>query len=261
MIVKLLVCLADLRHFLAKVDVLYEAWRTLDHRTLIQIRQANVNEGMNEAAAALDHLTRRRDCARPVGKVFVRPMLKRESVDPDQLSRLVEAIAASQDRAAFAALFEQMGPRVKTYLMRSGTAPEVAEEIAQETMLVVWRKASYFDAARAGAATWIFTIARNLRIDWQRRNQRSEPMSPGAEEEADLSPTPEESVLASFREARVRAALGELSEEQATIVRLSFFAEKPHGEIARELGLPLGTVKSRVRLALARLRRILDEAP
>src|SRR6202012_3235543 len=88
---------------------------------------------------------------------------------PEELGRLIAIVASRGDRDAFAALFRHFAPRVKALMMRSGIAASAAEELAQETMLAVWRKASYFDPARAGAATWIFTIARNLRIDRLRR--------------------------------------------------------------------------------------------
>jgi RNA polymerase sigma-70 factor (ECF subfamily) len=177
----------------------------------------------------------------------------------DDLNRLLLAVASAQDRQAFASLFKHFAPRVKSYVMRSGLASSVAEEIAQATMLAVWRKASFFDPARAGAATWIFTIARNLRIDHQRRERAPETLAPDASGEAEPPPSGEALMIAAERETRVRDALGSLSEEQALIVRLSFFSEKPHAEIARELGIPLGTVKSRARLALARLRNLLDD--
>ena len=87
--------------------------------------------------------------------------------------RLIEAVATRRDRAAFVALFEHFAPRVKTFMLRSGASEATAEEIAQETMLTVWRKADSFVPGSAGAAAWIFTIARNLRIDALRRERRN----------------------------------------------------------------------------------------
>ncbi|MGO4836122.1 sigma-70 family RNA polymerase sigma factor, partial [Rhizobiaceae sp. 2RAB30] len=134
-----------------------------------------------------------------------------------------------------------------------------AEEVTQEVMIAVWRKASYFDPAKAGASTWVFTIARNQRIDLLRRTRSrttDQLLDPSDEPETPCSG--EDIAIMAEREEGVRKALANLPDEQATIVRLSFFAEKPHAEIARELGIPLGTVKSRVRLALNRLRNLLD---
>lgn len=171
---------------------------------------------------------------------------------------MVSRIALDRDRAAFAELFGHFAPRVKGFLMRYGLPEVMSEDLAQETMLTVWRKADLFDPRRAGVSTWIFTIARNKRIDRLRRDRG------GATAPLDVSDAPEdcgsseEFAIAAETAAQVRTAMASLPENQAQIVRLSFFEEKPHAEIARELGIPLGTVKSRVRLALARLRGLLE---
>ncbi len=165
----------------------------------------------------------------------------------------------ARDRGAFVELFTHFAPRVKSFLLRSGLDDLAAEEVAQETMLTMWRKASYFDPNRAGLSTWIFTIARNQRIDRLRRGREQVPdINPDPSDDPDLPASGEELAIAAERERLVSAALGALSDEQAKIVRLSYFSEKPHAEIARELGIPLGTVKSRIRLALNRLRALLD---
>ncbi|MCK0208519.1 sigma-70 family RNA polymerase sigma factor [Starkeya koreensis] len=178
--------------------------------------------------------------------------------DGDTLARLIRQVATERDRQAYARLYSFFAPRVNAFLRRSGLPPGAAEEVAQETMLSVWRKASYFDPARAGASTWIFTIARNQRIDHLRRMRTANVAESAVPVEDELEPSGEALMLCAERESSVRAALKALSEEQATVVRLSFFSDKPHSEIARELGLPLGTVKSRVRLALGRLRALLE---
>jgi RNA polymerase sigma-70 factor (ECF subfamily) len=171
----------------------------------------------------------------------------------------MRAVEVERDRSAFAALFNYFAPRVKAFLTRSGLPEAVAEEVTQETMLTMWRKASYFDPRRAGVSTWIFTIARNHRIDRLRRERVQSPNSRFDPSDEPGSPfSGEEITIAAEREEQIRSALRALSKEQATIVRLSFFGEKPHGEIARELRIPLGTVKSRIRLALSRLRILLD---
>lgn len=167
---------------------------------------------------------------------------------------MIEAIAARADRAAFAALFGHFAPRLKTYLMRLGCDPASAEEIAQEAMLAVWRKAGSFDRRQASAATWIFTIARNRRIDRLRRERRPafDPDDPA------LVPDPPEdadrSVWAGQVEGRVREAINSLPPEQSELIRRAYFEDQSHREIAETSGLPLGTVKSRIRLALQRLR-------
>jgi RNA polymerase sigma-70 factor, ECF subfamily len=175
---------------------------------------------------------------------------------------LIRAIATDQDRAAFATLFEYFAPRIKAFLQRSGASEASAEELAQETMLAVWRKASLFDPDSAGAAAWIFTIARNLRIDAHRRDRRG-----GAVESSDVelefqiddAPRPDSRLATAQSEERVRSALSQLSADQIRVIELSFFEEKAHAEIAQILGIPLGTVKSRLRLAMSRLRNLLSE--
>jgi RNA polymerase sigma-70 factor (ECF subfamily) len=179
--------------------------------------------------------------------------------DQGDPSAWIVAIAASQSRESFALLFGRFAPRVKSYLLKLGAKPELAEELAQETLLTVWRKAAYFDPARASASTWIFTIARNLRIDALRRERHPEDLI----DEPGLMPAeetrPDDALSTHEREARLRTALKTLPEEQAEVVRLSFFHDKAHAEISADLGLPLGTVKSRLRLAMVRLRAQLEE--
>jgi RNA polymerase sigma-70 factor (ECF subfamily) len=171
-------------------------------------------------------------------------------------AEMIGAIAAHADREAFAALFVHFAPRVKSYMLRLGVEPQQAEELAQETLLIVWRKAGVFDRARAAPSTWIFTIARNLRIDAARRNRRRGPFDDPSDT-PDGEPAPDAVLAAVQSESRVRQALDALPPEQAEVVRLSFFSDKPHAEIAEALKLPLGTVKSRLRLAMGRLRDLL----
>jgi RNA polymerase sigma-70 factor (ECF subfamily) len=171
---------------------------------------------------------------------------------------MIHAIAARGDRGAFADLFGHFAPRVKSYMLRLGAEPLLAEELAQETLLVVWRKAAAFDPAKAAPSTWIFTIARNLRIDAARRARRGEPAEDPSDA-PDAEPTPADALVAAQSEARVRQAMLTLPPEQAEVVRLSFFSDQPHSEIAEALRLPLGTVKSRLRLAMGRLRDLLGD--
>jgi RNA polymerase sigma-70 factor, ECF subfamily len=176
---------------------------------------------------------------------------------------LIEAIGTRRDRAAFGQLFAYFAPRVKTFMRRSGLDEASADDLAQETLLTVWRKAHLFDGSAVGASAWIFTIARNLRIDALRRTRRGaggEQLSDVADEfEIDEAMAPDDALASSQREERVRAALAALSDEQMRVVELSFYQEKAHAEIAQILGIPLGTVKSRLRLAMARLRNLLGE--
>jgi RNA polymerase sigma-70 factor (ECF subfamily) len=180
-----------------------------------------------------------------------------EPADRAQMDVLLARVAQQRDRAAFAALFVHFAPRIKAYLLRLGAPSALAEDLAQEALLNLWRKAHLFDPAKASAATWLFTIARNLRIDAIRREKRPEP------EAQDLMPEPQADSDAGLEmaenEGRLRLALRALPPDQIQVVELSFFADKPHSQIAHELGIPLGTVKSRLRLAMARLRQALGE--
>jgi RNA polymerase sigma-70 factor (ECF subfamily) len=171
---------------------------------------------------------------------------------------LLGRVAADRDRAAFAALFAHFAPRVKAYLLRLGAPPALAEDLAQETLLNLWRKAHLFDPAKASAATWLFTIARNLRIDAIRRERRPELDPEDFLPEA--APAADVGLAMADDEARLRAALKGLPVDQIQVIELSFFADKPHSEIAAQLDIPLGTVKSRLRLAMARLKRAMGEA-
>jgi RNA polymerase sigma-70 factor, ECF subfamily len=153
---------------------------------------------------------------------------------------------------------------VKAFMRRSGSTEAQAEEIAQEAMLVVWRKARLFDPAAAGAATWIFTIARNLRIDAIRRESRGGAIRVDeveAEYEVDETPAADVRIAAAQSETRLREALATLPSEQLKVIRMSFFEHKAHSEIAETLRIPIGTVKSRVRLAMKRLRALLELQP
>ena len=165
---------------------------------------------------------------------------------------LMLMVSTSQDRSAFKQLFNQFAPRIKSFLMKAGADPTMAEECSQEAMATVWNKAKLFDPARASASTWIFTIARNKRIDAIRKIRRPEPDEltwPDGMEDA------QEDALELKQQSEILAdAIQNLPEKQRQLVEKAFFKELSHSEIALETGLPLGTIKSRIRLALERLR-------
>lgn len=178
----------------------------------------------------------------------------------DEAADLIEAIATRQDRTAFASLFRHFAPRIKAFIMRGGADAEAAQEVAQEALIMVWRKAASFDRTRASASTWLYTIARNKRIDLLRRGQRpaietEDWLTVFAPEDGDA----DKSVLAGQTYNRVKELLGGLSADQLVVIRKAFFEDKTHMAIAEELKLPLGTVKSRIRLALGRLRDALEK--
>ena len=165
---------------------------------------------------------------------------------------LMLMVSTNQDRSAFKHLFNHFAPRIKSFLMKAGADPTMAEECSQEAMATVWNKAKLFDPARASASTWIFTIARNKRIDAIRKIRRPEPDEltwPDGMEDA------QEDALELKQQSEILAdAIQNLPEKQRQLVEKAFFKELSHSEIALETGLPLGTIKSRIRLALERLR-------
>jgi RNA polymerase sigma-70 factor (ECF subfamily) len=180
-------------------------------------------------------------------------------VDNSRLSDLIETVASRRDKGAFADLFRHFAPRLKAFAIRRGTDAAMAEELVQEAMLSVWRKADTFERRRANASTWIFTILRNKRIDMLRRESRPEADLESVGDLPAEGSSADDDYHAAQAGEMVRQAMVGLPEEQVEVLKKAFFEDKPHSAIAEELNLPLGTVKSRIRLALARLRLVLPE--
>lgn len=177
---------------------------------------------------------------------------------PDELAALVAAVAERRDRAAFTRLFDHYAPRLYAYLLRIGAEPALAEEITQDAMVTLWRKAELFDARRSAVGTWLYRVARNRRIDLLRRHRAgvldADPVLLEPSDELDF----DGAIDGRQREEAMRIALGNLPAEQLALVRLAFFDGLSHSQISDRTGLPLGTVKSRIRLAFTRLRRMLE---
>ena len=175
-----------------------------------------------------------------------------------EMSSCLQKIGEARDRAAFEVVFRFFAPRVKAYLMKSVREPNASEELMQETMVQVWRKAGQFDPAKASASTWIFAIARNLRIDAYRKDKRPEidindpALVPEPEQQ------PDDWVQGQQASARIRLAMADLSSAEQAVLRLAYFEDKAQSAIAEQLQIPLGTVKSRLRLAFGKLRRALE---
>ena len=157
-----------------------------------------------------------------------------------------------RDPAAFATVFRHFAPRVKAFLMKSGATAALAEECTQDVMATLWHKAHLYDPARASVATWVFTIARNRRIDSIRRARRPEPEDLPWGPEAD--PDQADALALQQESARLGQALAALPDAQRSLIERAYYGDLSHSEIAAETGLPLGTIKSRIRLALDRLR-------
>lgn len=197
------------------------------------------------AAPAQCGLFARAEHARQEGHPVAQPM-------DEDWAGLMLAVRDGRDRAAFGRLFRHFAPRVKAFLMRTGTPEAQAEDCAQDVMATLWQKAHLYDPERASVATWVFTIARNRRIDLIRR-ARPEP------EDLPWGPEPErdqaDALALQQDSARLAEALRDLPAPQRDLIERAFFGEASHSDIAADTGLPLGTIKSRIRLALDRLRR------
>lgn len=177
----------------------------------------------------------------------------------EDMTTLLIAVAQSRDVDAFETLFRYFSPRIRAYMARQVRDRQTAEELMQETMIMVWNKAALFDPARGNVEAWVFTIARNLRISAYRKVRRPEfdPNDP-AFVPAD-EPAPDAGVDRRQESERLHEAMKRLPPEQLELLQYSFFNDTPHSTIAEQLGIPLGTVKSRIRMAFAKLRAALEE--
>ncbi len=171
------------------------------------------------------------------------------------------AIGRDRDEAAFADFYNYYAGRVKSFLMGKGMSDEISDELMQEIMLIVWRRAESYDPAKAAASTWLFTIARNRRIDYLRGNSRIEVELEDEmlDVDSDESETQAGFVDAEQAAERLHRALEKLPQEQRQVMHLSYFRGQSHGDIAQWLDLPIGTVKSRIRLAMQAVRSSLKD--
>ncbi len=184
--------------------------------------------------------------------------------DREMWTELLAGLGKRHDRQDFIALFNHFAPQIKAYGLSTQATPGLhafAEELVQETMIRVWRRASTFDASKASATTWIFTIARNARIDLLRRGakHKSDVDADDVWLEAEADQQPVEELEADRNRRLVREAISQLPIEQSQVLAKVYLEGKPHSEVARELNLPLGTVKSRVRLALNKMKLLVPQ--
>jgi RNA polymerase sigma factor (sigma-70 family) len=177
-----------------------------------------------------------------------------------ELDDLLTAVGANRDGAAFTALFDHFRPRLQAQMVRRGLAPFTAADVTQDVMEAIWCKAHMFDRRKAAAATWVFRIAQNRRIDVRRRSREHVYADTDLFAIADSTADNDANIDAARREHQVHAALNALPQEQFKIVQLAFFEGLSHSTIAARTNIPIGTVKSRLRLAFSRLRRLLDDA-
>ena len=179
--------------------------------------------------------------------------------DKEAMSGHLVSVAINRDKQSFKYLYKYYAPRVKSYLMRQGASSQSAEELSQEALMSVWRKADRFDPSKASAGTWIFTVARNLRIDALRKENRPQfdPHDPAFVPEQEIAP--DANLSLSETRGIVGEAIKKLPSDQAEVIRLSFYSDKAHRDISEELNIPLGTVKSRMRLAMKKLTLLLGD--
>ena len=168
-------------------------------------------------------------------------------------------IAESQDNGSFKKIFEYFSPRLKSFLMKSGAEESIAEEIIQETMTIIWTKADYYDPKVASPSTWIYTIARNKKIDILRKSRKAILEDIETAVLPAVEPKTEENIEHDQKFDLIAQQLDSLPKDQLDLLKMNFFEEKSHGEISELTGIPLGTVKSRIRLALEKIRGKLDK--
>jgi len=192
---------------------------------------------------------------------LVVPTSPSDGAERDQLDDWMVAVATCHDREAFASLFRHFAPRLKAWLWRTGSASEEAEELTQDAFVLLWRKAAQFNPERANVGAWLFTIARNLRIDRRRAIHDTWTTLDDMEFQgvADSGDGQEAELSRRQYDERVRAAMLRLTPDQRTLVQLSFYEEMSHSRIAAHLKMPLGTVKTRLRSAASCLRNLLEE--
>lgn len=200
-----------------------------------------------------------RTAAQPVRAPVKARLVKTDSVTANEKAKRMAwvgqmtAVRDTRDTDAFAELFGYFGPRVKSFLMKSGATPDVAEECTQDVMVTIWNKAHLFDPGKASVSTWIFTIARNRRIDHLRKARRVEPEDLPWGPEAE--PAQDDAIALQQESEKLGAAIAGLPDKQRVLIEKAYYGELTHSEIAAQTGLPLGTIKSRIRLALDRLRQ------
>ena len=170
----------------------------------------------------------------------------------------MQEVAENQDKEAFAIIFKHFSPRLKSYFMKAGAADNQAEEVIQEVMISVWTKASSYNKEKSSVSTWLYTIARNKRIDRIRKEKRHYMLESDEGLEIPVDSTQEEEIMSTQLSKRMDEYIKNLPTEQAKLLKLSYFHEKTHTDISNELNIPLGTVKSRIRLALSKIRNLAE---
>ena len=176
----------------------------------------------------------------------------------DELGLCLELIGKNQDKLAFNTIFRHFAPRLKSFLVKAGSTDSQAEEVIQEVMIAVWTKSSTYDSDKSSVSTWIYTIARNKRIDKIRKEKRHYLSESDEGLEIPVNSTQEKEIFAAQVSNSLKKYMLNLPEEQSKLLKLSYFYNKTHADISEELKIPLGTVKSRIRLALTKMRHLVE---
>ena len=176
----------------------------------------------------------------------------------DDLTLCVELIGKNQDKLAFNSIFRYFAPRLKSFLVKAGSTDTQAEEVIQEVMIAVWTKSSTYDSSKSSVSTWIYTIARNKRIDKIRKEKRHYLSESDEGLEIPVDSTQEKEIFSAQVSNSLKKYMSNLPEEQSKLLKLSYFYNKTHADISTELKIPLGTVKSRIRLALTKMRHLVE---
>tara|TARA_B100000073_G_C23652881_1_gene541334 strand:+ start:128 stop:706 length:579 start_codon:yes stop_codon:yes gene_type:complete len=175
-----------------------------------------------------------------------------------ELSSYLKDIGESQDKSAFSSIFKYFAPRLKSFFVKLGCSDSQAEEIIQEVMIAVWTKSKTYDGTKSSVSTWIYTIAKNKRIDKIRKEKKHNIVESDESLEIPTASKQEEQLLSTELNEKIQHSLQFLPKEQAELLKLSYFYEKTHTDIAKDLCLPLGTVKSRIRLALSKMKNLVE---
>jgi RNA polymerase sigma factor (sigma-70 family) len=180
------------------------------------------------------------------------------TVPNDHLSNCLHDIAENQSKDSFKTIFKYFAPRLKSYLIKLGAVDNQAEEVIQEVMIAVWTKSASYDKSKSSVGTWIYTIARNKRIDKIRKEKRHYLSESDEGLEIPVESTQEKEIFSSEISVKLSKHIENLPKEQGKLLKLSYFYDKTHADISEELNIPLGTVKSRIRLALIKMRHLVE---
>ena len=174
--------------------------------------------------------------------------------EPGLWTERISAVAIRRDRESFMQIYDHFAPKVRVYLVGLGASPAVAEELAQDALLRVWQRAQTYDASRSALSTWIFRIARNLYIDRLRKEPQWVDIQDDLEEQIQIEDTQSPRTESYAEHAQLETWIEQLPAVQARLIRMSYLESKTHSEIAAELNMPMGTVKSHIRRAFQRLQ-------